>query len=507
MSGPPSPFFTAPGRSGDGLRRLLLVSYHFPPGVAVGGLRWRKFAVHLADCGWALDAITLDPRRMARRDEGALHELPPGTRVYGVADPDLAFERMEHQVWKWYRRARPPHSGTIGGRPGGSFPGAARPDSVHRSAVGWNIRDTRALRRAYYAWRDHVRMGRWASEASSLALRLGAFATHEAVISAGPPHMAHEAGRRISEAGDMPLVMDLRDPWSLWQRLPEELASPVWLRLARRYERRCVDRASLILVNTAPARSAMQAAYPAHARRIVTVMNGFDRDPLPTVPPRHAFTIAYVGTIYLDRDPRPLFRACARLIRELGLSPEQFAIELMGDVRSYQYISLESIADEEGVAAFVHLHAPRNRSEALALIAGAAMLVSLPQDSDLAIPSKVFEYMQFDAWVLAIASPGSATALLLADTGADVVAPGDEAALFRVLLNRFSEFTAGTRARALGLSRPSYSRTEQARILLGALASCLDQGEAKDAGSDLARAASEVRERSDPNRSSCAASP
>ena len=51
------------------------------------------------------------------------------------------------------------------------------------------------------------------------------------------------------------------------------------------------------------------------------------------------------------------------------------------------------------------------------------MLVVLPQDSDMAIPAKVFDYMRYDAWLLALADHGSAVEQLLRASQADVVAP------------------------------------------------------------------------------------
>jgi hypothetical protein len=50
--------------------------------------------------------------------------------------------------------------------------------------------------------------------------------------------MAHEGGRLASIKTGLPHVVDMRDPWSSLQRVQEALASPMWLRLATRYENR-----------------------------------------------------------------------------------------------------------------------------------------------------------------------------------------------------------------------------------------------------------------------------
>ena len=90
--------------------------------------------------------------------------------------------------------------------------------------------------------------------------------------------MVHWAGQRVAADAGIPFVMDLRDPWSLVERLADSFASPVWFHLARRFEREAVAGASLIVMNTEPARRAMGQAYPRLSDRIMTVMNGYDED-------------------------------------------------------------------------------------------------------------------------------------------------------------------------------------------------------------------------------------
>lgn len=102
-------------------------------------------------------------------------------------------------------------------------------------------------------------------------------------------------------------------------------------------------------------------------------------------------------------------------------------------------------------------------------LAGATMLVSLPQDSHLAIPSKIYEYLRFEAWVLALAEPGSATAEALDQSGVDVVAPDDVDGMARVLAGRVRAFRAGSRpGRPTGVAH--LSRRAQAEPLFQLLA-------------------------------------
>ena len=77
-SGGARPFFAE--RDVDPERpRLLLLSYHFPPGEATGALRWQKMAHFAAERGWAIDAVTVDPATLVVDDL---------FRLEGDSDPD-----------------------------------------------------------------------------------------------------------------------------------------------------------------------------------------------------------------------------------------------------------------------------------------------------------------------------------------------------------------------------------------------------------------------------------
>jgi hypothetical protein len=480
----PRAFFQTAERP-DAEGRLLLISYHFPPGQATGALRWQKLASYAAERRWSLDVVTLHPSSMGGPDMSRLAELPAGTRVYGVPDPILAVEWAERAIWRMYRRIRPTRSPSLRGArlaPAVSPDvGAVGPESLGRAEIRWSIRCLPlGLRRAYFAWLEYARCGLWARRAAALGLRLSESKDYRAVVTCGPPHMAHEAGRLVSLRAGLLFVMDLRDPWSFVQRLPEAIASPVWLKLATRYERRAVARAALVVTNTEPLRLAMRAAYPAADDRIITVMNGCDGDEVvPRSPHGRRFIIVYAGTIYLDRDPRILFTAAGRVVRMLKLKPQDFGIELMGAVESYDGVPIQVIAQEAGLGGFVRTSGPATRRDALEFLAKATLLVSLPQDSDMAIPSKIFEYMQFDAWVLALADRGSATELLLRDSGADVVSPRDVEGITAVILARYCEYAEGRRPTRLAVSA-RFSRRHQARLLFDAIDRCVERESCKN---------------------------
>src|SRR5262245_58280897 len=103
---PPTSFYSTPAAGSD-RARLILLTYHFPPGQAAGALRWQKLSRYAAARGWGLDVITLDPASLSAPDRNRLAELPDGIRVFGVPDRPLLVERIERLAHAARRKLRP----------------------------------------------------------------------------------------------------------------------------------------------------------------------------------------------------------------------------------------------------------------------------------------------------------------------------------------------------------------------------------------------------------------
>lgn len=466
------PIYERPPSARPARGRLLLVSHSFPPIRDVGSIRWHKLAAFAWERGWEIDVIMRAPTAEERADASALETLPPGTRLYGVPVTVSWLERVELTAWRMLRALAPRRAPD------------ALPVAASRGADGAPVsparrrgvrRLLRQLKRFNRGLLYHARFNGWVRRVAALGTHLAARTSYAAVITSGPPHAAHVAGREISRRGGIPFVMDMRDPWSAAPRAGDDDVDMPLRSLARRCERRAVAAASLIVANTDPAREALAAIHPDAAGRMITVMNGSDDDPLPPRRRGRKFVVAFAGEIYLDRDPRPLFRAVAQVASRFGLGPAEFGVELMGGVEQCRGVPTLRIAEEEGAGSYVTLRPRGSRQQAMEFLAGADMLVSLPVVTeeargarDLTVPAKIFEYSRFNAWLLALADEESATAQLLRDTTADVVAPYEVGAIAEVLRRRLVQWGAGIVPEPLD-REGRFSRRAQAGRLFDAL--------------------------------------
>jgi glycosyltransferase involved in cell wall biosynthesis len=324
--------------------------------------------------------------------------------------------------------------------------------------------------RAYFAWKEIAEQRPWRDAMLRVGEELARTESYDAIVTCGPPHLVHTAGARLSARTGIPLVVDFRDPWSLQRVLPEHRASQLWFDMVSRYESEGVRQASLVVMNTEPCRDAMRARYAHHADKIIAVTNGYDeQESLPSPATDGRFRLIYSGTLYFVYEhPGAFFEGVSRLVREFGLTPAELAIEFIGDAAGFNGVPTSSLARAAGVEQFFQDLPFVPRKEVFQHLSRASVLVSLSQLNDLAIPSKLFDYMRFNAWILAIAGTGSATEVVLRGTNADVVPLNDADLIHRTLRERFLQFRRGERPVAIAAATRS-SRREQAGVLFDAL--------------------------------------
>lgn len=447
--------------------RILLIAYHFPPSTVVGALRWDRLARLLVARGYAVDVITLEPSQTPRIDEKRLASLPRGIRVFAVEQK----QPLALVAWNWLaqrtKRLRSTRATTA--RASGVHPESTAktaPAPVHHNASPSLVRRLRMSINARLHVAEELD---WARRAAAAAQSLGRQATYHAVVTSGPPHYAHYAGYLVSQRCGIPHIPDFRDPWRLAESANPDHDLAFLARSDVAHESRVVANAAAIVMNTEAAASAMRATYPSRSHDIVAIMNGSDPEDRIASPQRDRFTLLYAGSLYLQRDPRVLFRASASLVRDLGLTPAQFAIQFLGPVDQYAGQAVPDLAEPYGLRDHVIMSGMVSRADAIAASAAATQLVCLPDGQRLTIPAKLFEYVQLDTWLLAFAEPDSAMALALRDVDADVVAPGDVAAAERCIRARWEQFASGVRPIALGADG-RFLRSVQAERLLSIFA-------------------------------------
>ena len=421
----------------------------FPPRTEVGAARWEGFTPFLTRDGWGVDVVVEESQPHERTDMTRLARLPADVRVA---------ETPQERAW-WHgallalRGALRPRRGT------GSDAPTAFDEVGGASSNGMGVRAV--VDATVHMWRARTGLGDFTAVALALA-----DARHRVVVSSGPPHYVHVAASRVARRLRVPHVVDLRDPWGRAER--RSLATRLLPdRHLLRHEARTLRASALVLTNTEAAQRALVARFPELSARVLCVPNGSDVEPLDRagLPRPPVFQIAHSGSLYLDRDPRPFLRAVGRVRRRLGLGPEALRVVFMGTPARVHGRTLTELAEESGLGGVFEERAPGTREEARALLAESSMAVAFQGETRTQVPAKVFEYVAFPLWLLALVGSDSATADLLADTDAIVLDIDDEAGVEHAVERCYRAYVAGERPRPAGWDG-RFSRARQAERLL-----------------------------------------
>lgn len=361
-------------------KRILLVSYHFPPSSAVGARRPARLARGLPAHGFDVDVVCAEiDGGISTPDPTQLELLDESTRILRV---DTPFVFGRHPT-------RPP------------------PPGFNIDRLWWKAR-------AYveeWLWTTDWSWS-WGTEA---VRRLDAELRredYELVILNVPPRPAVAPFAEWAVRQRLPVVVDLRDVWAgsveswpWWW-----FASPT-MRRRRWYVRlrnAVLESAAHIVTNTPEMAEFMSRRVPlVPPDRFSSITNAYESlddvsEPDATGGP--PYRIVHTGSLAYGRASQAaaLVRALGVLARRGGPDVEFIQAGAGGE-------DLPRIAAEEGVSERVIVHSWLDRPEAVALQRSASALALFQTDglsSRCAVPAKLFEYMSRRKPVLALVAGG-----------------------------------------------------------------------------------------------------
>jgi hypothetical protein len=235
----------------------------------------------------------------------------------------------------------------------------------------------------------------------------------EAIVVNADPYAALLVGARLARKTGLPLIQDLRDPWSTCELRRPRRPPPI-RDLVDRMERRAFAPAARILVNT----ETVLADYREHyddwpADRFACIRN--HSDPTLIDHGSHAgfdrFTLLFLGNFRRFLDGSPLLRLLAAL-RERGHPDVQLVVT--GEIGEQTWAKARQL----GVADMVRPHPFVPYSEIGAIMAQADLLVILSNDTRGRIPAKLYDYVQTDRPMVTIAENKELAGLVIRHGGA-----------------------------------------------------------------------------------------
>ncbi len=395
------------------MRRLLIITYHFPPDGAIGGLRWAGLSKYLARSDWEVHVVTASPP-------------PPDEAKSGVHRHTCHPRRTLNDFYRSVRGRFQSKHGAVGGVDTSANAGQRRNSSSLLSDV------RRAIGNAMY-FPDYARG--WIFRAANCARALMNEHQFDVVVSSGPPHSVHLAGLLATSGRREPLLVDMRDPWTTGNPrylADAQLSRPEWFLLSQ-FEKLVFRRARKVVANTPEVARYLRAAQP--WLDVAYFPNGIDTAQLPARDPDKVqrCSMACVGTLYAGRNLSSFLRAMRAVLTERPVQGADLRLSIAGPIDAAHSKQLLDDIAAFSLDNLVNIRGTIPRADALELLNRSHLALVLAQGQPMQVPAKLYESIGMGIPTLVITEETSAAAREARRVGAMVVADGDVDAIGSVL--------------------------------------------------------------------------
>lgn len=425
-------------------KKVLIITYYWPPSGGSGVQRWLKFVKYLPGFGWEPYVFTPEHPSFAIRDESLLADIPSSAEVLKLPiwEPYDIFTRLSTLTGSGRQEVKP--TTLVGG------------GSLFQRASTW-IRGNLLIP-------DPKRF--WIRPAARFLTDLLKDNQIGTVVTTGPPHSMHLIGYKLKKnIPSLRWVADFRDPWSEWGLLDSLATGSVARRIHRRMEARVLKTADEVITIT-PFYVRQFSALA--GRHVHLITNGFDEEDFEDLQYTRSsrFVIRHVGIVNERCNPRPFMAALRRLSERNAEFGRQVRMEFIGEVHPRFREEVDQDAYLHEITAFT----PNLPFRELIPRYGDASLLLLVlhgyKDAEGYMPGKLFEYLATGIPVIGIGPRDGDAAALLKESGAGkMISAEDEEGIGRFLLSAFEGWKQGGTHKPLSAAVTRYSRRELTRAL------------------------------------------
>lgn len=426
------------------MKRVLIITYYWPPSGGSGVQRWVKFAKYLPLEGWQPVIYTPENPELTTVDESLEAEIPASVEVLRthIVEPYDLYRKLMGKKGS-QKEVTPISSGK---------------KSFKQRVMLW-VRANLFVPDPRVSWvRPSVRFLKDYLKEHPVDL----------MITTGPPHSMHLIGLQLHRETGLPWVADFRDPWSRHYSLPYlPLTGRTWRKI-RRMEQEVLDESSTVLTVT----PFVQEEYAAQTQTpVAMITNGYDEEDFAAdVTPDGYFNLTQTGYLAADGNPAVLWKVLGEMAGQDAAFREQLRIRLAGLVDQSVYDSIE----REGLTPnLVDLGYCSHKTAIREQQAASVLLIPLRNAPEMRniLPGKVFEYLAARRPVLGFGQPDGMQARLLKETGAGITFDWDDEAGVRAFVQKaWAQHLAGGVPATTG-EADQYSR----RSLTRRLAALLDK--------------------------------
>ena len=424
------------------MKRVLIITYYWPPSGGSGVQRWLKMSKYLPEYGWQPVIYTSENAEYPIIDHSLEKDVAPNIEVIRrpITEP--------YSAYKKFLGINKDETVKMG------FIQEKEKDKNWKSDLSLWVRGNFFIPDARCGWvKPSVRF---------LKEYLNEHPV-DAIISTGPPHSMHLIALKLKEALGLPWIADFRDPWTEIDYY-NDLHLTAWAdRKHHRLEQEVLTKADKV-VTVAP--DGARRLGRLGNRNVRTIYNGFDRNDDAQTPVNlsEQFTITYLGVLSKIQNPSNLWQALAELIKEDSGFDESLRINMIGQIDS----TVVSSINENGLTQHVAYspYMPHDQVSAVHRSSTLLLLLLMPDSEPRAkglLTGKLFEYMASGRPILCIGPEDGDAARILRETGAgQTISFEDKEKIKEALKNLYQRYLENDLPNNTNTTIEHYSRKNMA---------------------------------------------
>ena len=276
----------------------------------------------------------------------------------------------------------------------------------------------------------------------------------DTIITSGPPHSLHLIGLELKQKLNITWLADFRDPWTTIGYHKSLRLSHFAAKKHKQLESQVLNSADTIIVTSKTTKAEFQVLT---TKPIEVITNGFDIEKVDKQTLDTKFSLAHIGSFLSERNPQILWESLVELCHELPDFKTHLEIKLIGAVsqevlETIAQFGLHSYLNNLGYVSHAEAVAHQRKSQVLLLIEIDS------QDTKSILPGKLFEYLVSERPIVAIGPMGSDFAEIITNTNTGVFFEySEKAKLKQTIQEYYTQFLQGNlQSHAIGLQQ--YSR-------------------------------------------------
>ncbi|TAL62891.1 MAG: glycosyl transferase family 1 [Bacteroidetes bacterium] len=440
------------------MKKVLIITYYWPPSGGAGVQRWLKFVKYLRVFGWEPVVYTPENPESPAMDDSLLKDIPKGLTV------------IKTPIWEPYNL----YKGFIGQRKGekinaGFLTEKKKPGLAEKISVwirgNWFIPDARKF---------------WIKPSVNFLSEYLSNNPVDAIVSTGPPHSMHLIALALRKKFNIKWLADFRDPWTNIDFYDKLLLTKSSDHKHKKLEHEVLKNADAVLtVGWHMADSFKKIVN----RKYEVITNGFDEDDFQTSPhltpalskgeggipeERGVFSISHIGAMNADRNPKMLWAALNELLTENDGLKKDLKINFIGKTDYSVLNDLNKWQLSPYVTKTEYL--PHTKTTK-AMQSSQVLLLALNNTPNTlgVISGKLFEYIAAKRPILSIGKENGDAARIIKETGAGTICDFEDKTKIKTEISRFYELFKQKKLSITLADTSAYSRRNQTEALAGIL--------------------------------------